>query len=130
MRTFKLNKLVRDNIVEGHEADGGVVDYVLLEGEELYKALLDKLTEEVAEMKSAETEIELAKEIADFRYLLQAIADFKNVQEKDIVNAGRKRTKTAGGFMKGHYINTVTLPADNKWAKYYASQPDRFPEVE
>jgi hypothetical protein len=75
MRTFKLNKLVRDLIVEFNTARGGLVKFKTLSGKELKNA--------------------------------------KN-----------------GAFKKGHFIENLSLPADNEWVKYYASDPERFPEVE
>jgi predicted house-cleaning noncanonical NTP pyrophosphatase (MazG superfamily) len=45
-RTFKLNKLVRDKIVDDHLAGGGKIKHHRLSKIEKRQALLDKLIEE------------------------------------------------------------------------------------
>jgi predicted house-cleaning noncanonical NTP pyrophosphatase (MazG superfamily) len=49
-RSFRLNKLVRDKIVQSTEAQGGTVKYEQLEGKELTRALVQKLIEEAQEI--------------------------------------------------------------------------------
>lgn len=49
---------------------------------------------------------------------------------KEEVTAAQKDKKTQNGaFQKGHFIETLTLPEGNEWIDYYASSPERFPEV-
>lgn len=57
-RTFKLNKLVRDKIVEFNIGYGGVVEYKTLSGEKLNNALVAKLVEEAKELQASELSIE------------------------------------------------------------------------
>jgi len=49
-RTFRLDKLVRDKIVQKTQDDGGSVKFRVIKGKELNQALLRKLVEEAQEM--------------------------------------------------------------------------------
>lgn len=126
-RTFRLNKLVRDKLVRVNLDMNGKVDYKILNGDKLNKALLKKLIEEAREL---EQEAELtAGEIADLQEILDQLVKNYGLSKTEIrATQAKKRTKN-GGFAKGHYIKTLTLPTDNEWAKYYAADPKRFPEV-
>jgi predicted house-cleaning noncanonical NTP pyrophosphatase (MazG superfamily) len=125
-RTFRLDKLVRDRIVEHHLDMGGKVDYKTLKGKKLSEALVDKLVEESKELKASSLSV---GELADIKEILEQIAKNLGITDKELAEAQSKKAKNNGAFKKGHYISTVTLPAENKWAKYYAADPKRFPEV-
>ncbi len=49
MRTFKLDKLVRDKIADLTEQAGGKVNYKVLNDKDYLLALRDKILEEAAE---------------------------------------------------------------------------------
>lgn len=125
-RTFRLSKLVRDKIVERHEDMGGSVVYRQLKGRELIAALANKVIEEARELQENPT----ADEIADVREALSKIATGCGISEAEIAAAQERKREKNGGFENGDYIETVTLPADNKWADYYAADPERFPEIQ
>jgi len=125
-RTFKLNKLVRDKIVASTEEQGGTVDYKSLNGKELNKALVDKLIEESKELKS---EVLSAEELADLKEIIEQIAKNLKITDKELDDAQAKKRAKNGGFTKGHYVKTLTLPAGNQWSDYYAADPKRFPEI-
>ena len=125
-RTFELNKLVRDKIVESTKTQGGEVKYKKLGDKKLTEALVAKLVEEAKELKGTELSIE---ELADLKEIIEQIAKNLKITGKELATAQAKKRSKNGGFTKGHFIETLTLPADNKWAKYYASDPKRFPEI-
>jgi predicted house-cleaning noncanonical NTP pyrophosphatase (MazG superfamily) len=125
-RTFKLDKLVRDKIVESTEAQGGKVKYKILKGDELTGALVDKLIEEAQELKNADLSV---GELADIKELLIAIKESLDIPESELEEVRRKKADANGSFKKGHFIEELSLPAENKWSKYYAADPERFPEV-
>lgn len=125
-RTFKLNKLVRDKIVEMNIGYGGKVDYKTLSGQKLTAALVDKLIEEAEELKAFELS---ADELADLKEIIEQIAKNLKITDKELAAAQAKKRAKNGGFTKGHFIETLTLPADNKWSAYYAADPERFPEI-
>jgi predicted house-cleaning noncanonical NTP pyrophosphatase (MazG superfamily) len=125
-RTFKLNKLVRDKIVQLHLDMGGGVEHKTLKGTELNEALVQKLIEEAVELKNSELS---AGELADLQEIIDQLAKNLGITEEELAAKQKAKREKTGGFEKGHFINTVTLPADNKWADYYAKDPTRFPEV-
>jgi predicted house-cleaning noncanonical NTP pyrophosphatase (MazG superfamily) len=126
-RTFRLNKLVRDKIVQSTEEQGGSAEHRVLEAEELRRALLNKLNEELVElMYGHEPDLE---KLADIGEVIEGIAVSlgKTVTELHAVQYDKRRK--VGGFTTGVYVETVTLPEGNEWVDYYASNPIRFPEV-
>jgi predicted house-cleaning noncanonical NTP pyrophosphatase (MazG superfamily) len=125
-RTFKLNKLVRDKIARSTQEQGGTVDYRTLKNKELTEALLTKLIEEANELKTSDFTV---GELADLQELIDALIEHLGISKTELANNQKKKRNRNGGFKKGHFIDTVTLPADNKWAKYYAADPKRFPEI-
>lgn len=126
-RTFRLNKLVRDKLVKINFEMGGEVDFKVLSGENLNKELLKKLVEEAKEL---ENEPALsAGEIADLQEILDQLIKNYGLTKADIKAKQAKKRTANGGFSKGHFIKTLTLPADNQWAEYYSGDPERFKEI-
>ncbi|MCA9309008.1 nucleoside triphosphate pyrophosphohydrolase [Candidatus Saccharibacteria bacterium] len=124
MRTFQLNKLVRDNIPDTIKAQGQIPVVRTLEGNELDLARREKVREEAAEFaESGEP-----KELAD---LLEALGvrAVDSIAGSDVQQLQDARRVEMGGFDKGLYVETVSLPDDNEWMQYYLDNPDRFPEV-
>jgi predicted house-cleaning noncanonical NTP pyrophosphatase (MazG superfamily) len=73
-RTFKLDKLVRDKIVESTEAQGGVVKYEQLKGAKLRRALVEKLIEETQELKMKGSLS--SDELADIKGVLKMVTTY------------------------------------------------------
>lgn len=118
MRRFVLEKLVHDDIVQGHLDEGGTVNFEVLEGGALVQALEAKLIEETAEFEKAVNKKDKHKERQDINNVLFALG---RLAISDFVP-----TKT---FAKGHYVHTVEVPNDSWLADYYAADPERFPEI-
>lgn len=123
-RTFELNKLVRDKIVELTEAEGGDVLFSILNNDQLQKALTEKLHEEVAEHKDGDP-----SELVDLLEIVYALGEQKGVSAEELELARLKKATRVGSFLSGHFVHTVSLPKDSAWTEYYSSQPERFPEV-
>lgn len=148
-RSFELNKLVRDRIPEMHEAIGGLAIYELLEGKDKLWALHAKLKEELAELEQNQ-ELDI-NELADVLEILVALNNESGLEDPleyvQKVEALRKRAEGAGcvndelemtrqkkrqqrgGFDLGYFVTVVEVPADSWLADYYASDPERFPEI-
>lgn len=117
---------MRDNIVDLNIGYGGTVNYKKIKGSELTAALVDKLVEEAKELKTSDLS---ADELADLKEIIEQIAKNLKITDTEIEKIQSKKRQKNGGFTKGYFIETLTLPADNKWAKYYAADPKRFPEL-
>ncbi len=125
IRTFQLNKLVRDGIVDDTIAQGGKVESRLLSSATLDQALIAKASEELEELTKEIT----AEELADLYEVLGQIATNNGISAIEITEAQEKKRRQVGGFTNGDYIETVTLPENSEWSEYYANDPDRFPEI-
>ena len=101
------NKLVRDNIPEIIEHNGGTPVYRILSEEEYWEYLLKKDTEELLEVQSALTIEERKKELADKLELIKAMAEFNGFSLEDVIEeADRKKAKN-GGFQKRLLLEKV-----------------------
>lgn len=126
-RSFKLEKLVRDKIVESTEEAGGFVDYEKLEGEALKDALIVKMKEEMEELlQSEKPDIE---ELADLRETIDAIGVLMGFSKVEVDAAQYDKRRKLGGFTSGIWAKIAKVPIGSAQENYYASDPSRFPEV-
>ncbi len=129
MPTFKLDKLVRDKFPEIYESLGQKATIEKLSKVELSRALLDKIIEEVSEMKPDASREELMEEIAD---LQQAIDDFKSevgITSDEVANVQADKKSKKGGFRRGIFIKSLVVPENDKWVEYYRKEPKKYPEI-
>lgn len=130
MPTFKFAKLVRDNIAMWHRDNGHIVSGRQLKGDDLKRALIQKLHEEADEVDGALNREELIEEIGDVQQILNDLLATQGITELELARAIAKKTDRKGGFMRGEYIESVTIPDENdKWAKYCRAAPDKYPEI-
>jgi predicted house-cleaning noncanonical NTP pyrophosphatase (MazG superfamily) len=125
-RTFKLNKLVRDKIVRDHIDSGGKVKFRRLSAQEKRQALTDKIIEETKELAISE---EILEEVADLLEVIDQLAKDAGISKAQITAAQKKKRAKNGGFENGDFIEQETWPPEHKWVKYYAKDPERFPEI-
>jgi predicted house-cleaning noncanonical NTP pyrophosphatase (MazG superfamily) len=128
MPKFKLNKLVRDKIVEDQIAAGGKPTYRLLTDEEHKQALVTKIIEETKELSKA-SEAAIADEIADVLQVVHDLIDKHGLSNSDIITAMEIKRDKKGSFKKGVFVESLELEENNPWVAYYRSEPDRFPEI-
>lgn len=128
MRTFILNKLVRDGIVPNIRQLGGTADARRLDGAEFEAKLLEKFQEELAELRAADTS-EAAGEIGDLYELLDCLAIVKGTTPELSRAAQAKRKSKMGGFEDRQYVETITIPDDDPWVEYYVANPERYHEA-
>lgn len=127
MRTFRLDKLVRDKIVADHQAAGNV-DYEVLNDDKYLEALKAKILEEAREFDVKDRE-KLLKELADLQEVIDCILEQIGKTETDLKTAQAEKRKKKGSFKERHYISAVTMPDDHWLTEYYSDNPKRFPEV-
>lgn len=131
-RTFRFNKLVRDEIASHILANGGEVNSRSLTDTEMVIALKQKLIEEAKELYSASKKDDLVSEMADIAEIKQAIQEITAISEEEIISARAMKNKKNGAFNKRIFIENVTFPDDPvkyPWLKYYLDHPDQYPEV-
>lgn len=124
MRTFRLDKLVRDKVPDTMRAQGQEPIVRKLTGDELIQARHKKIREEAAEfVESGEL-----RELADIIEALGVYALGSTVGP-EVRKIQAQRRINMGGFDEGLFVETVSLPDDNEWIQHYLDNPDRFPEV-
>lgn len=134
MPTFRLNKLVRTGLPQMYEELGQKAELKELEGEELRRALLQKLQEEIGEL-TATGGGEL-KELADLLQVIQDMAIASGSTPEELERLRDQREKDRGpmvkigneGKPKGFYVAWITCEDDDPWTAYYRKEPERFPE--
>lgn len=130
MPTFRYAKLVRDNITAWHKESGHVVEGRQLTGAELRAALAEKLHEEADEVSGALSHEELLEEIGDVQQIIDDLLTTEKISQEELRQVMAKKRERKGGFLKGEYIETVTIDDENdKWAQYCRRSPEKYPEV-
>lgn len=124
MRTFHLNKLVRDKLIQYMLEQGQKPEYRTLTPEETLHQLKRKVVEEIGEV-SLENAVD---ELADVQEALDAILKLSGQSKAELRAAQTKKRRKFGAFKKGIYISKVAVPRDSEWSDYYAREPQRFPE--
>ncbi len=109
------------------ERNGQHVVYRKLNDEAYLKALAAKLVEEAREFK-LESNHEALKELADLLEVVEALAhelesDFETVRQLQ-----QTKREQRGGFKDRIFIESVSVPDTDKWAAYYAADPQKYPE--
>jgi predicted house-cleaning noncanonical NTP pyrophosphatase (MazG superfamily) len=128
MSTFKLAKLVRDNIVDQQIALGQKPSYHHLNNKEHKQALVKKVIEEVQEVLRAKAE-DITSELADVQQALDDLIAEHGLTASEIATSQDSKKAAKGGFNKGVYVETLELSKDDPWVAYYRQDPKRFPEI-
>ena len=101
------NKLVRDNIPEIIEKNGGTPFFRELNEREYWEYLLKKDEEELQEVKEAFSREERKEELADKLELLIAMASYNGFSLQDIINEANIKKSKNGGFEKRLLLEKV-----------------------
>lgn len=125
---FRYDKLVRDGIPERVVNSGGTVNSRTLGDKEMLAEARRKLLEEAQELNNA-TPKDVPEELVDIQELVNLLCQLCNITPEQLEGLKAKKAQKAGTFQQRTYIETVKVPSSSEWAKYYRSQPDRYPEV-
>jgi predicted house-cleaning noncanonical NTP pyrophosphatase (MazG superfamily) len=126
MRSFWLNKLVKDKVFLSMQELGQRVTYRELTDKEFLPSLKEKILEEAKEFDPKDP-----KAIDELSDLLEVIEQIGKALGKDfetLRKAQLKRREKRGSFDKKIYVEYLELGDDDPWIKYYSAEPDRFPE--
>lgn len=121
MKTFLMNKLVRDKIVEVMEGQGKKVKTKILNDQEFVEQLKIKLKEELEELNEVEfgDREHLINELADIQLLIDYLLSVNGLSKDEVKNYQKEKTVKAGGFDKRIYVGKVNLQDDDEWVEYY-----------
>ncbi len=100
---MRYNKLVRDRIPDIIERSGKIPITHIVNDEEYWVSLKEKLREEVEEFLESENE----EELADILEVIYAICDFKHLDKADLGNLRREKLRKKGGFKNRIILDEV-----------------------
>ena len=132
MPSFKFNKLVRDKLPEIYAKDKQTAEYKILTAEELRQAMVNKLIEEVMELRGSyvKSKKETTEELADIQQLVDDIRSEAGITLDELNEKKRGKKDRAGGFREGVFVKNIHFEDDDKkWTKYYRSRPMEYPEI-
>lgn len=127
MRHFRLNKLVRDKIVERMHSQGAEPEVTILSTDATLEELRKKIIEEAGELAFDKPE-ELLAELADLQEVLDEILVLSGNSKTELDAAQHQKREKLGGFKNKQFIGVVHVPNESEWSEYYAQDPVRFPE--
>jgi len=125
MKTFRLNKLVRDGIVLEMERSGQIVSYEILGKHEYIAALRDKLLEEMSEFDAYHQSA--LEELADIEEVLRHLVAELDPKNNKFEKIKSDKAAKMGVFKKRIFVESVSLEDNDPWAAYYEKEPERFP---
>ena len=129
MPKFRLNKIVRDKLLEMYVGLHQKPDYELLDRKQHIEALIAKAAEELRELAEAATD-KRAGEIADVLEVLDSLKRVLGLSDTEINNIQAAKRAKSGSFDRGVFIRTLDLEdSDQEWIAYYRREPERHPEI-
>lgn len=94
------DKLVRDNIPHIIESNGEKTVYHVSSDEEYWNYLLKKDSEELEEVRQAQSKEEMKEELGDKLEIIRAMANFCGFTLEDIIEEANLKRETKGSFEK------------------------------
>jgi predicted house-cleaning noncanonical NTP pyrophosphatase (MazG superfamily) len=128
MRSFLLNKLVRDGILPDMQRLGQQVTFRKLSDAEYLQALAAKLVEEAKEF-NVDDPAEALKELADLLEVINALTRELGSNKATLQRIQAERKAKRGGFTDKIYVERVDIKDGDSWADYYGKDPEKYPEV-
>jgi predicted house-cleaning noncanonical NTP pyrophosphatase (MazG superfamily) len=124
---FTVDKLIRDKLPAMMQAHGLRIFTRRLSDEEFVVRLKDKLVEEAAEARAAETRAELVDELADLAEVTLALAAASGISPADIEARRLDKRAERGGFDDRVHNAAVEADADAPGVGYYLARPGQYP---
>ncbi|MBP9764702.1 nucleoside triphosphate pyrophosphohydrolase [Candidatus Babeliales bacterium] len=128
-RTFKQNKLIRDNILQLMQNNGSKLYWFELNDQDFQKQLKIKLVEESLEVQRTQNSIDLTEELADVLEIVYSLAKSHGLSAKDLEQARLKKQKEKGGYEQKIFLSFAEHPKDSPQERYCLADPDKYPEV-
>lgn len=126
---FKFDKLVRDKIPHILEAQSIQVISLPLNPEETQIKLLQKLDEEINELKQAKNYNELLEEMADVFTVLLALGKKQGITQEQLIKAYTEKQDAKGTFDTLCYIKAIEIPTHSPALSYYLERPGQYQEI-
>lgn len=127
MRSFLLNKLVRDKLLTSMQNLGQTVTYRRLTDKDFVLELKRKLLEEAKEFDPSKPGA--LKELADLLEVIETASNQLGSSFADLRKLQLKLRTKSGAFEDRIFVERLDLANNDPWVAYYAAQPDRFTEL-
>jgi predicted house-cleaning noncanonical NTP pyrophosphatase (MazG superfamily) len=127
---FRVDKLIRDKLPAMMQAQGLTVFTRRLDDAEYAARLKDKLVEEAAEARAAETRAELLDELADLREVMLAMAEASGITEREVEARRLSKRDERGGFDDRVHNAAVEGDEHGLGVAYYLARPAQYPQEE
>lgn len=114
VKSFKMNKLIRDKTPDQMLDIGIVMHNKVMDKEEFIQKLKDKLQEECREVSQSSTPDELAEELADVLEIVHTLSAFwispSNKSKRNALKSAGKRAATKADYLITMWISRKTTP--------------------
>lgn len=128
IKSFKMNKLIRDQIPDQMLAKGIVMHNRVVDKEEFIQKLKDKLLEECQEVIQSHTSEELLEELADVLEVIHALSSALDLPIEQIEQKRLEKRKQKGGFEGKIFNHHVDIDEENP-SITYLSQTKRYSQI-
>lgn len=128
IRSFRMNKLIRDQLPTLMLAKGIVMHNKILDKEDYIQKLKDKLLEECQEVNESHTPQDLLDELADALEVIYALSNALEFSIEQLEEKRIEKRKQKGGFEGRVFNSHVDIDEDNP-AITYLSQTKKYPQI-
>jgi len=129
IKSFKVEKLIRDQIPSILRAKGIVVHERVMEQEEFICSLKDKLLEEGEEVRQTQNTEELLEELADVLEVIKTLSLATGLTMDDIERKRIEKRHVKGGFEERIFNHRIDIEENNQAIAYYLNNSTQYPET-
>ncbi len=129
MKTFTFDKIIRDDIYEKLEKKCVTINKEKLSPQAFRSALLDKLQEEVGELREAVIKDDVQEEIADVLEVLRSLVTVAGLDWEEVETFRKAKRERKGSFTTPIRIAHITLDDDHPDVAYFVRKKHHYPEV-
>lgn len=129
IKRFKIDKLIRDGILEVMRDKGYIVHEKSLDHNEFIAKLMDKLFEEADEVAKALSKEELMEELADMLEVMQALSEASGITLRQLEEKRLHKRAIKGGFDRKIYTPYIDIEESNPEIDYYLVRSQQYPEM-
>lgn len=129
IKSFRVEKLIRDKIPDFLRAKGIVVHARVVESQEFILKLKNKLLEEAHEVLEADQSEEMCEELADLLEVIHTMSKASGLSMQQIEKKRLEKREIKGGFEKRIYNHSIDIEEDNLEINYYLKKALHYPEI-
>lgn len=129
IKSFKIDKLIRDKIPDILRSNGIVVHEKKMEDPEFILKLKEKLLEEAKEVLEERNCAELCEELADVLEIIYALSKANGLTIDQIEKKRIEKRDVKGGFDNKIFCSSVDIQEENKEIFYYLENSLQYPEI-